>query len=320
MAKEWTKYRVGSPSKDPGWDEKSCRPLTTASHVAHIHHAWEYLRDGEIRGRLVSDKSKLKDDRYPVVWLSPNDWVNGSRYGTVEFEFDWNWLIEHTKAYWVEAITEYQPEAPRILLASDESKVPDDLTLYDPYAGDGPWWTDPSDGSHWWNGKYTLEILTDFDLPLTQCKQIWFVRHHPSMCCLKKPASGCWESKMTSEVARNYFFCGLIGAERRLKSRKLLAPDGQPCEELITWLKSLRFEVEARFDSPAASIQASDTFAASFARSFILALRLGIEAEEPDHIASAFASEKELWAACCQVVDDYFKLAKPGIAGHIKGP
>ena len=69
------------PSARPGWQ------------------SWAQPRiaeDRRLRADLIFDKSKLKERRIRVVWLSPNDWDNdgGFRYGNVRFTYDWASLVE----------------------------------------------------------------------------------------------------------------------------------------------------------------------------------------------------------------------------------
>jgi hypothetical protein len=57
------------------------------------------------------------------------------------------------------------------------------LDLYDPTAGDGPWWWSPS-GEHYWNGKYCLEVMVEEDLDLASATAVDFVKHHPNFCSI----------------------------------------------------------------------------------------------------------------------------------------
>jgi len=79
--------------------------------------------------------------------------------GAVRFDFDWASLIAGKKFYWVESIA-YGIEAARLLVTdTDWSHL---LTPYSPSAGNGPWWQ-PAANEHYWNGKFTLEIMYDGD-------------------------------------------------------------------------------------------------------------------------------------------------------------
>src|SRR6266566_2491650 len=114
---EWQKFKVGKISAKPNFTNPDCQPLHEIYHVAHIPVAVEILRTGCLTPRLVYDKSKLNQRRITVIWLSPNLWNAGSRYGNVQFVFDWKRLVEGNRKrfYWVEAVN-YNPEACRILI------------------------------------------------------------------------------------------------------------------------------------------------------------------------------------------------------------
>jgi hypothetical protein len=206
-APEWQRFRVGTPSAKPNWTNTDCSPLTHVSHVAHIADAWRILEDGEIQAHLIRDHSKLNRDRIEVVWLSPNTWAHGSRYGNVEFVLDWPLLLGGRQAYWVESMS-YGIAACRILLSDhDYSAV---LEQYDPTRGDGPWWFDPTHGTHWWNGNYTLEFMVDAAIPVSQVKQVSFVHHHQYMCSLA-PGGACLDAGVGPQDAAARFLSGAAG-------------------------------------------------------------------------------------------------------------
>lgn len=143
----WTAFKVGKPSTKKNWVEQSCQSLETVSHVTHIHHALNVLRDGQISPQLIYDKSRLNTERILVVWLSPNDWSNagGFRYGNVAFELDWATLIAGKQLYWIRAM-DYRPPACRVLV-TDQNRA-GQLSPYIATNGDGPWWHDVPSGRH----------------------------------------------------------------------------------------------------------------------------------------------------------------------------
>ena len=134
---------------------------------------------------LVYDKSKLNQRRITVTWLSPNYWDAGSRYGNIQFVFDWKKLVggEGKRFYWVESI-DYNPPACRILVTKHDHSNEPDLLEYDPTIGNGPWWWDKATDTHWWNGDYCLEIMAEGRLPISKCEKVEFVDHHPHGCCI----------------------------------------------------------------------------------------------------------------------------------------
>jgi len=208
MSNEWQAYPVGTPPSGKNWNSK-CQKFDEVSHTAHVYHAIEMAREMVIRGRLIYDESKLNEERWPVVWLSPNRWNSvGSRYGSVEFWFDWERLLKNVDSFWVEAI-KYSPVAPRFLLANDSKDLP--VAEYDPSEFDGPWAFDESKGIHYRNGEVTLEFMFSGDLPLTRLKSISFVGHSEKYCCLKRNSpKSCLEHALHADTAREMFVSGLI--------------------------------------------------------------------------------------------------------------
>ena len=184
VASVWKKFAVGEPGTNPNFTPPECRPLPTVSHVSHVSTAIRIVEDRRLRADFVSDQSKLNTERIRVVWMSPNDWANGFRYGNVRFTFDWPGLLEGKRAYWVESIA-YGVEACRILVTDkDHSSM---LEPYDPSLADGPWSFSMSTG-HRWNAKHCLEIMVEGDVPFTALRSVDFVKHHNSFCCVDPSA------------------------------------------------------------------------------------------------------------------------------------
>ena len=176
----WHRFRVGSPDTS----QYDCQPLTKVSHVAHLESAHRIILDGKVRAGLVFDESKLKTERILVVWLSPNEWDQGFRYGSIRFAFDWSTLSGGHRAYWVESIS-HPPKGSRILLTrNDYSNKPDLLIPYDPTAGDGPWWFDEASGKHYWNAKHYLEFMVEHDIEMSELQGLDYVEHHKHRCSI----------------------------------------------------------------------------------------------------------------------------------------
>src|SRR5438874_1138142 len=111
-------YKVGAKHVGPGFSP-DCVSFATVTHTAHVRNAVNIVADRRIRADLVYDASNLNTERIRVVWMSPNDWVEGSRYGNVSFEFSWQDLIKDMHYYWVE-VAEYKIPACRILITSKQ--------------------------------------------------------------------------------------------------------------------------------------------------------------------------------------------------------
>jgi len=151
--------------------------LTTVQHIAHVESARRIIQDGRIKAGLVYDQSKLNKYRISVAWVSANSWALGSIYGTVEFQFSWADLVAGRNLYWVEAMTNYNPTAFRLLLsARDITRV----ARYNPMTDDGP--LQLRNGTYYWNGNYTSEFMIEDDLSLDRCTGIRFVAHHQQYC------------------------------------------------------------------------------------------------------------------------------------------
>lgn len=188
----------------------SCKLMNNVSHVAHIDTAVEILRTGRIKSSLIFDKSKLNIERTKVIWLSPNEWVDGYLYGTIRFNFDTSRLFsEELNYYWVEAMP-YNPHACRILVTS---KVRDDLDPYDLTNKEGIWWYDTEEKKHYFNSNFTLEIMLEVDnIALKEHSFIDLVKHHRNYCNMKKKLDNdiCLEQKDEIELTGAKFLNALI--------------------------------------------------------------------------------------------------------------
>jgi hypothetical protein len=150
-------------------------------HVTHTPAALRIIEDQKIARGLIYDECSLNDSRTTVVWLSPNRWVNGSRYGNVEFTFDFQGLAKPRKIYWVEVQTKYQPHACRFLVTDqDVDHLP--VQPYDPLTDEGP--LRQADGVWYWNFTYTGEFLLEAPIWLSDCTRVEFIKHHDVYCAL----------------------------------------------------------------------------------------------------------------------------------------
>ncbi|SKA33023.1 hypothetical protein SAMN04488128_103752 [Chitinophaga eiseniae] len=217
----WNKYKIGAVPNGR-WQNEDCQSLEKVYHVAHLRNAVRIVEDGKIKQGLIYDKSKLNTSRVLVVWLSPNRWYNGSRYGNISFEFDFTELVAGKKYYWVEVMKEYTPHASRILITSED--FDSILTPYDPTQGDGPWFYDTESNSHYWNGKYCLEFMFSRDLPLDISQDVSFIDHHRTYCNMKDHV--CADQSMPKEDVNARFIAYLIAGtdaiDTRLFTRKSL--------------------------------------------------------------------------------------------------
>jgi hypothetical protein len=81
--KEWETYKIKAEPETVGTE------LDMVRHIVHVPDARRIIEDRKIKAGLVYDESRLNQSRVSVTWVSANDWVYGSIYGTVEFQFNW---------------------------------------------------------------------------------------------------------------------------------------------------------------------------------------------------------------------------------------
>ncbi|MEO5990931.1 MAG: hypothetical protein ABIP68_04790 [Ferruginibacter sp.] len=214
---DWTKYKVGKITNSNDFSN-DCQKLETLKHVTHIESAIRILKDKNITAGLVYDKSLLNNDRILVNWLSPNNWNRGSRYGNIEFNFDFKKICEGHNYYWVEVMTNYNPHACRILIT--ENDYSSTLKPYDPKNGDGPWYHNRKDDRHYWNGKFCLEFMIENNLSLSTCETISFTNHHKNYCNIDPKT--CSDKNLLGIKARLRFFSGIIANEIYIQEDKVI--------------------------------------------------------------------------------------------------
>jgi hypothetical protein len=227
----WKKYRVGKPSTRPNWTETACQPFDEVTHVTHISNALAIIPQGTILPRLIDDESILNTRRLLVNWVSPNHWSPGYRYGNVAFELDWSSIVKGKSLYWVEVMP-YNTPACRILVTDNDYDSDSEMTPYDPTAGDGPWWFDVSEKTHYRNGNVCLEFMLEFEISIDACKQIGFVKHHDSGCCID--ASSCPDKGMGHQEAAGRFLAGIIS--ERVDTTELIIDDRSVRGGWADWL------------------------------------------------------------------------------------
>lgn len=219
--KPWEKFKVGLPSEKPNWVEPNCCGFSIVSHTCHIEQAIRIISDKCIKAGLVFDESKFNKTRTLVVWLSPNDWGAGYRYGNISFKFNFEEIIQDKRYYWVESIDKYSPQACRILISD---QVHEGLTIYDPCEGNGPWWYDSSSQQHYYNGEICLEFMFEMDLSLNKVSEIHFVSHHESYCSIypNQPDS-CKELGFSFDKGGALFLCKAASLAMNLSNDNFLS-------------------------------------------------------------------------------------------------
>jgi len=176
------------------------------SHVAHIPTSIDIIKLGKIKTGIVQDKSKLKSQKISVCWVSPNDWMDGYRYGSIRFNINWKSISEGKNYYWVEAMDDYNPIACRILITSNEHPLP--LIKYNPEEDDGPWRYNKERNLHSYKKQYCLEFMIEEDIDIGNEVYIDFVQHHHRLC--SEDFNTCRERKLDFIKASGLFLAGLI--------------------------------------------------------------------------------------------------------------
>ena len=215
--KPWKKHALVMPPK--GGIGSGSR-LRVVKHVTHTASALRILEDGRIARGLIYDESALNAHRTTVTWLSPNHWHHGSRYGNVEFSFDFEKLIADRQLFWVESV-DYKPPACRFLITDqDVSSLP--VTHYDPDKTSGP--LQRIHGEWWWNAEITLEVMFDGDLSLKDCSKLDFVKHHPNMCAVDWQT--CTERGQEGDVSAARVIAGVLARDSTAIDHLLVNSNG----------------------------------------------------------------------------------------------
>ena len=226
MGAEWERFKVGIPSINKNSFNPDCKTLDVVYHVAHIQDAIRILEDGFISSSLIWDESLLSDTRTCVSWVSPNDWIDGSFYGNVAFEFDWETLMisdrKRRKLYWVEAIEFNRPVCRFLISYKDQSESPL-VKPYDEIHDDGPIRLF-EDKSWYWNGNFKTEVMIDENLDLKHCGQIKFIDHHKDIC--RKQGEACRDRDLYREKAGPIMMAAILG-RRLMSAKQLMLKDGK---------------------------------------------------------------------------------------------
>ena len=196
------------------------KQFATVYHITHLSASKYLLESQRIIPQLIQDKSKLNTERIKVIWLSPNEWYQGSLYGNIRFSYNFNNLIKNKKFYSVEVMSDYNPHACRILISSEEYNQHPLLSPYNPYNKyDGPWHID-SNGINFYHGDYNIEFMFDDELDIKEATMIDFVKHHPDYCNIFDNGT-CKDLSKSSELSEINFVSYLIANSIKLDNLNL---------------------------------------------------------------------------------------------------
>jgi hypothetical protein len=215
MAPPWKPYACVVPRKGT---TGTCSVMTTVHHVTHTPAALRIIEDNKITRGLIYDECSLNDSRTTVVWLSPNQWYWGSRYGSIQFTFNFEELVKGRKIYWVEVQKGYNPHACRFLITDQDVRhLP--VQAYDAAREEGP--LRYADGLWYWNYTYTGEFLLETSLLLHDCRKVEFIRHHAQLCAL----GGCHEQGKEGDGAGGRVIAYILSRETEALDKPLVETD-----------------------------------------------------------------------------------------------
>lgn len=180
------------------------------------------LEDKTISARRVDDDSILDEHRISVVWTAPNQWSNkGSRYGTVQFTFDFAELIEGRNLYWVEGVDGRSLDTCRMLISDKDVKgLP--LKRYDPQASRGP--LRLMNGEWFWKSDLEFELMIHGDLPLSQCRAVDAIVHNRNHCS-RGSAYRCDEVTRNEIETAARLLAGALGGQYKLPYSSFVEDD-----------------------------------------------------------------------------------------------
>jgi len=276
-------------------------------HITHVPASKYLLETKCIIPQLIHDKSKLNTERIQVIWLSPNEWYQGSLYGNVRFSYDFTKMIFGKKFYAVEVMTDYNPTACRILITDKDYTSNALLEEYNPHIlNNGPWYIDP-DGNNFYHKDYNIEFMFEDQLSLNDAIKVDFVKHHPDLCNIYDNRT-CPYLGFTGETAENVFVSYLISNNIQLRNLKLHLSKSESTWSLLDI--ALSFEKIAGLITnnvfEGTSTLSSET-KKQLARS-ILDLVAKQDYNSANTLTKVFSSKEELIKCIRMLFGEYFKV------------
>lgn len=214
-------------------------------------------------------------------------------------------------AYYVET-AQYSTRAPRILLSErDRGKI---LTPYDPDMRNGPWWHNTTNGKHYYNDRYTLEMMRESDLHLESATKIEFVKHHDSFCSIHQntPAS-CKEVGCEPYRAGSYFIARIVGEKRAARTSDLLTKDSEPSSPLQHAWDFLEKQLKRLPIDFAGRIKADHDSAPALSRAVLRAYGAR-DSKDLKALGALFKARDELMQALQACVESAFELREGALS------
>lgn len=297
----------GQPRQGTGFNN-TCKRFDVVGHTTHVIQGPTIFADGQLSSNLVYDNSTLQTRRIKVVFVSPNDWNNGYRYGNIRFDFNWSQLWQGKHAYWVETAL-YRIHAPRILVTSRDLALDPywGPRVYDPTIYGGPWWEDPATGIHYFNNDHCLELMIEEDLLLSNATACKVVSHHPSFCCLhRNNPQACPDLGKDAKYAASRFLAGLAGSRVKSSLALLTYESGgtyHPNHTLLKCWACLVKDLQNLNVPMTGGLQSGQGPSLAVARSMLNAFSKGWN-DDTAALVSQFPSIDELVSSCRAVVEE----------------
>jgi hypothetical protein len=215
------------------------------------------------------------------------------------------------QAYYVET-AQYNTHAPRILLSErDHGKI---LTPYDQDVRNGPWWHNTTNGEHYYNDTYTLEMMRESDLHLESATRIEFVKHHDRFCSLhpNEPAS-CKELGFEPYRAGSYFIARIVGEKLASRAADLLTNDSEPSSPLQHAWDFLKKRLKRLPIDFAGRIKAEHDSAPALSRAILRAYGAK-DPKDLNALGALFKSRDELMQALQACVESAFELREGALS------
>ncbi len=249
-----------------------------------------------IAGRQVTDESCLEGHSVTATWLSPNRWVDGSRYGTVRFGFDFLDLIRGRKLYWVEDVPERAVPACRLLVtANDVSHLP--VRRYRPRTSEGP--IRLIGGEWFWRDDIAIELMFEGDLPISRCCEIDIVQHHQRQCG-RGSAWRCDDLRLEADDFAGRILAGALAQRFSLPAPALVKKKGGETDLVIRGLKGISDALDGhgRISGPVRRKEDVD----QIVRAALLQISIG-DAAGARGIITVIGSAKRLRSSITRILD-----------------
>ncbi|WP_343590811.1 hypothetical protein [Flavobacterium sp.] len=287
------------------WLDNS-REFLEVHHITHLPAAKYLMQSEQIIPQLIQDKSRLNGELIKVVWLSPNEWHDGSIYGNIRFSYRLSDLVRNKKFYTVEVMSEYTPQACRILISDKDYVDHEIIKPYDPGAEySGPLHID-STGRNFYNKAVNIEFMFEGELNIEDALKIDFVTHHKELCNIN-PNNSCPDSEMTGQSAKLFFICHLLANGIKMGNLAICKENKDILIREITKILEMIYKILDQDIQYAERSQYSEDSKMQLVRAI-----LGRISEKDNEAAivlsKIFDSRKELYTTLKKIFAEYFAV------------